>query len=73
VQTSTAPPAAGATTSGIKVSSTANFGVFWGSGAPTFTAAQGALYLRTDGSSTSTRLYINTTGSTTWTNVTTAA
>lgn len=73
LQTATAPPAAGATTSGIKVSSTSNFGIFWGSGAPTFSAAQGALYMRTDGSSTSTRLYINTTGSTTWTNVTTAA
>jgi len=73
VQTSTAPPAAGATTSGIKVSSTANFGIFWGSGAPTFSAAQGSIYLRTDGSSTSTRLYVNTTGSTTWTNFTSAA
>ena len=73
LQTSVAPPAAGATTSGILVSSTANFGIFWGSGAPTFSAAQGAVYLRTDGSSTSTRLYINTTGSTTWTSVTTAA
>lgn len=44
-----------------------------GSGAPTFTAPQGTLYLRTDGSSTSTRLYVNTTGSTTWTNFTSAA
>jgi hypothetical protein len=73
IQTTTAPPAAGATTSGIKVSSTANFGIFWGSGAPTFSAAQGSIYLRTDGSSTSTRLYVNTTGSTTWTNFTSAA
>ena len=73
VQTGTAPPAAGATTSGIKVSSTANFGIFWGSGAPTFSAAQGSIYLRTDGSSTSTRLYANTTGSTTWTSFTSAA
>lgn len=48
-------------------------GVYWGSGAPTISAPQGSLYFRTDGSSTSTRLYINTTGSTTWTNVTTAA
>lgn len=72
VQTATAPPAAGATTSGIKVSSTANFGLFWGSGAPTFSAAQGSIYMRTDGSSTSTRLYVNTTGSTTWTNFTSA-
>lgn len=73
VQTSTAPPAAGATTSGIKVSSTANFGVFWGSGAPNFSCGQGSIYLRTDGSSTSTRLYINTTTGIAWTNVVTAA
>lgn len=73
VQTATAPPAAGATTAGIKLSSTANFGIFFGSGAPTFSAAQGSVYIRTDGSSTSTRLYSNTTGSTTWTNFTSAA
>jgi hypothetical protein len=47
--------------------------IFSGSGAPTFSAPQGSLYLRTDGSSTSTRAYINTNGSTTWTAVTTAA
>ena len=44
-----------------------------GTGAPTFAAGAGSLYIRIDGSSTSTRLYVNTTGSTTWTNVTTAA
>lgn len=42
-----------------------------GSGAPTLSAPKGSLYLRTDGSSTSTRAYINTNGSTTWTAVTT--
>ena len=47
--------------------------IFAGSGAPTFTATKGSLYLRTDGSSTSTRAYINTDGATTWTAVTTAA
>lgn len=73
VQTGTAPPASGATTSGIKVSSTSNFGIFWGSGAPTFSAAQGAIYLRTDGSSSSTRMYVNSTGSTTWVNFTSAS
>lgn len=73
LQTSTAPPAAGASTSGIKVSSTANFGLFWGSGAPTFSAAQGSIYMRTDGSSTSTRLYVNSTGATTWVNFTSAS
>jgi hypothetical protein len=48
-------------------------GIYSGTGAPTFAAAQASLYLRIDGSSTSTRAYINTTGSTTWTAVTTAA
>lgn len=66
-----APVAGGA--QAIQMGTTAGFGVYFGSGAPTITAAQGSLYLRTDGSSTSTRLYVNTTGSTTWTNVTTAA
>lgn len=45
----------------------------WGSGAPTYTAAKGSLYLRTDGSSSSTRLYSNSDGSTTWVAVTTAS
>lgn len=48
-------------------------GIYWGSGAPTIAAAKSSLYLRTDGSSTSTRAYINTDGGTTWTNITTAA
>lgn len=47
--------------------------IYAGTGAPVFTASQGSLYLRTDGSSTSTRLYVNTTGSTTWTNFTSLA
>jgi len=55
------------------IGSSAGIGFYFGSGAPTVTAPQGSLYLRTDGSSTSTRLYVNTTGSTTWTNVTTGA
>jgi len=46
-----------------------------GSGDPngTLTAPQGSLFLRRDGSSTSTRAYINTDGATAWTNITTAA
>ena len=46
-------------------------GIFFGTGAPTFSAGQGSLYLRSDGSSTSTRAYVNT-GGTGWTAVTTA-
>ena len=68
----TAVPVGGTAGAGIMMSSTTNLGVFFGSGAPTIAAAQGSLYLRTDGSSTSTRLYVNTTGSTSWTAVTTA-
>jgi hypothetical protein len=47
--------------------------IYTGSGAPTVTAPKGSIYLRTDGSSTSTRMYVNTDGATTWTAVTTAA
>ena len=47
-------------------------GIYVGSGVPTVSAAKGSLYLRTDGSSTNTRAYINTDGGTTWTNLTTA-
>ncbi len=50
-----------------------NVGVYAGTGAPTFTAKQGSIYIRTDGSSSSTRMYINTDGATTWTSFTTAA
>ena len=46
--------------------------VFTGSGAPTLSAIQGSLYLRTDGNSTSTRVYVNTNGSTGWTNLVSA-
>ena len=69
----TAVPAGGTAGVGYKFSSTSNLGVFFGSGAPTLAAAQGSLYVRTDGSSIATRLYVNTNGSTTWTNVVTAA
>ncbi len=44
-----------------------------GTGAPTESASKGTLYVRLDGSSSSTRMYINTDGATTWTSITTAA
>lgn len=47
--------------------------IYSGTGAPTLSAPQGSIYLRTDGSSIATRLYINTTGSTIWTAVSTVA
>jgi len=69
----TAIPAGGTAGAGLMVSSTANFGVFFGSGAPSLSAAKGSLYLRSDGSGTTDRAYINTNGSTTWTALTTVA
>jgi len=69
----TAIPAGGTAGSGYKLSSTANFGVFFGSGAPTLSAAKGSLYLRSDGTTINDRMYVNTDGSTTWTAVITAA
>lgn len=61
----TAISAGGTAGRGYKFSSTSNFGVFYGSGAPTLAAAQGSIYLRSDGTA-STGLYTNTDGSTTW-------
>ncbi len=73
VGSATAVTAAGSTGVGLLIGNTTNFGIFFGSGAPTIQASKGSLYLRSDGSSTSTRLYINTNGAATWTNVTSAA
>lgn len=66
-------PSGGNANCSLQLTSTNNFGVFCGSGAPTLSAAQGSIYLRSDGSSTSTRMYVNTNGSTGWTAVTTAS
>lgn len=69
----TAIPAGGTAGTGYRLSSTSNFGIFFGSGAPTLSAAQGSLYLRSDGTTTNDRAYINTNGSTTWTALTTGS
>ncbi len=69
----TAIPAGGTAGLGYLLSTTANFGTFFGSGAPTLSAAKGSLYLRSDGTTTNNRAYINTDGGTTWTALTTAA
>lgn len=66
-------PAGGTDGQGYTATSTANFGTFFGSGVPTLSAAKGSLYLRSDGSTTNDRAYINTNGTTGWTALTTAA
>ena len=72
-QANVAIPAGGTAGAGFNFSTTLNFGIYFGSGVPTLTAAKGSLYLRSDGSSTSTRIYVNNDGGTTWTNLVTAA
>jgi hypothetical protein len=61
------------TAGGAKVFEIGEGGIalYIGSGAPTVSAIKGSLYIRTDGSSSSTRLYVNN-GTTTWVAVTTA-
>lgn len=72
VQPAIATPAAGSAPASLLFGSTASFGIYYGSGAPTVSAAQGSLYLRSDGTTVNNRTYINTNGSTAWTAVTTA-
>ena len=57
----------------LATTTAAGLGIYFGSGAPTVAAAKGSLYLRTDGTTTNDRAYINTNGSTTWTALTTVA
>lgn len=68
----TATPAAASAVSALTFGS-AGLTLTWGTGAPSQTQPKGSLYIRTDGSSISTRMYINTDGATTWTSFTTAA
>lgn len=70
----TATPAAASAVAAL-LFGTAGLGLYWGTGSPdsALTAAKGSLYLRTDGSSSSTRIYVNSDGASAWTNVTTAA
>jgi len=63
---------AGGASAFIGTNTAAGMGVYFGSGAPTVAAAKGSIYLRSDGSSTSTRLYVSD-GGTTWISVTTAS
>ena len=69
---SVAPPAGGSATCGFLVSSVTNLGFFFGTGAPTFSAAEGSLYSNTTGGAGA-RLYVNTSSGagTSWTALTT--
>lgn len=69
----TATPANGSAAAATLMGTTAAFGLYYGSGTPSVAAAQGSVYMRSDGSGIGSRLYVNTTGSTTWTAFTSAA
>lgn len=71
VAAGTATTAGGA--EGVSFGSAPAAGIYFGSGAPTIVAPKGSLYLRTDGSSTSTRLYVASVNDGTWVAVTTAS
>jgi hypothetical protein len=58
---------------GNGVTAFSSINLTWGSGVPSSSQPKGSLYIRLDGSSSSDRMYINTNGSTGWTNLTTAA
>lgn len=68
-----AAPAGGSTAAVLRLSNLSTFGIYFGTGVPTVSAAKGSLYMRRDGTSTNNRAYINTDGGTTWTALTTAA
>ena len=70
---STALQSGGNQTTAFLISNVPTFGVFCGTGVPTISAGTGSLYLRNDGATATTRMYINQNGSTTWTGVTTQA
>ncbi len=74
-QAQTATAAGTSATPALLIGSSGTFGIYWGSGAPSFSAQQGSMYLRSDGSSTTSRAYINNSagGGTSWTAVTTVA
>jgi hypothetical protein len=71
VRGATAIAAGAATQAFVKASSTANFGLYYGTGVPAFAAAVNSLYIRSDASAANTRLYVCTVAAGTWAAVTT--
>lgn len=68
-----AAPTGGSASARLFLGNATGLGIYWGEDAPTVTAPKGSLYLRTNGSSGTTRAYINTDGGTTWTAINTVA
>ena len=68
VQNALAIPAGG--TAAVLFSSTSGFGIFFGSGAPSVSAATGSIYCRSDPANATSRIYVNITGTGVWTPLT---
>lgn len=60
-------------TSAILISSVASFGIFVGTGVPSVIAGTGSIFLRNDGATATSRMYINSNGSTAWVAVNTVS
>lgn len=61
------------TTTALAAAALVQANIYAGSGAPSLSAPKGSLYVNTTATTTTTRLYINTNGTTGWTNFTSAA
>jgi len=73
IQDGTAIPAGGKLNVSLTFTSTPGWGIYPGSGVPTISAAKGSLYLRSDGTTNTTRMYVATDSAGTWTAVNTVA
>jgi hypothetical protein len=73
IQSANAPVAGGGVAAAVLCTSTALLGIYWGTGSPTFAAAKGSLYLKTDAATSATRLFVSSDAVGTWTAFTSAA
>jgi hypothetical protein len=76
LQSAIVATAGGAVQDGVQIGSI-GVGFYTGTGAPTFSAMNGSIYVNSAATTTTTRMYVNNSGAgtagTTWTNLTTAA
>jgi hypothetical protein len=60
-------------TAAVLVSSVASFGIFVGTGVPSVSAGTGSIYMRSDATTATSRMYVNNSGTGVWTAVNTVA
>lgn len=66
IQSAYAPVAGGGTSAAILCTSTALLGLYFGTGDPTFSAAKGSIYSKTDAATSATRIFVATDAVGTW-------